>query len=144
MMGWYWLISKADVVTMYIPFSDIDSSLALNAHMYICIQSGNDKEFIKCQTFKPTHILPNYPPKQYLIEEQDENRNPFNRRTTIDCDRSFCVCYVIIDKKSLSERNVCHELFDAIIEKIKHSDFFKENLDPISLCTLNYFIYPNK
>ena len=118
--------------------------MALKSHMYICIQNGNNKEFIKCQTFKPTHLLPNYPPKQYLIEEQDKKRNPFNRRTTIDCDRSFCICYVIIDKKLLAERNICHELFDSIIGKIKHSDFIKENLDPISLCTLNYFICPRK
>jgi len=144
MMGWYWLIDKADVVTMYIPFSDIDSSLALKEHMYICIQNGNDKEFIKCQTFKPTHILANNPPKQYLVEEQNINRNPFNRRTTIDCDKSFCVCCVIIDRKLLEKRNICDVLFNAIIEKIGHSDFYKENLDPISLSTLNYFIIPNK
>ena len=143
-MGWYWLIDKADVVIMRIPFLDIDPSLALKAHMYICIQNGNDKEFIKCQSFKPTHILPEYPPKQYLIEEQNENRNPFIKKTTIDCDKSFCVSCVTIDKKSLEKRNVCNELFDSIIEKIKHSDFFKENLDSTSLCTLNYFIYPNK
>ncbi len=143
-MGWHWLINTADVARMYIPFPDIDPSLVLSAHMYICIKNGNDKEFIKCQTFKPPHILPDYPPKYYLIEEQNINRNPFIRKTTIDCDKSFCVFNVIIDKKLLAERNVCNELFDSIIEKIKHSDFHKENLDPISLSTLNYFIYPNK
>lgn len=137
------MIDRADVVTMYIPFLDIDPSLALKSHMYICIQNGNDKEFIKCQTFKPTHILPDYPPKQYLIEEQNKNRNPFIRKTTIDCDKSLCVSCVTIDKKLLEKRNVCNELFDSIIEKIKHSDFYKENLDPISLSMLNYFIYPN-
>jgi len=143
MMGLYWLIDRADVVTMYIPFLDIDPSLALKSHMYICIQNGNDKEFIKCQSFKPTHISPNYPPKHYLIEEQDKNRNPFIKKTTIDCDKSFCISCVIIDKKLLEKRNVCNELFDSIIEKIKHSDFFKEHLDSISLCGLNHFIIPN-
>lgn len=137
------MIDRADVVTMYIPFLDIDPSLALKSHMYICIQNGKDKEFIKCQSFKPTHIFPDYPPKQYLIEEQNKNRNPFIKKTTIDCDKSFCVSCVTIDKKLLEKRNVCNELFDSIIEKIKHSDFFKENLDSISLCELNYFIFPN-
>ena len=129
---------------MRIPFPDIDSSLALHAHMYICIQNGNDKEFIKCQTFKPTHILSGSRPQQYLIEEHNINRNPFIRKTTIDCDKSFCVSYILIDRRLLAERNVCHELFDSIIEKIKHSIFFKENLDSANLCTLNYFIYTNK
>jgi hypothetical protein len=143
MMGWYWLIDKADVVIMRIPFLDIDPSSALKAHMYICIQNGNDKEFIKCQTFKPTHILTCCPPKYYLIEEQNISRNPFIRKITIDCDKSFCVSCVTIDKKSLEKRNVCNELFDSIIEKIKHSDFCKGYLDPISLSMLNHFIYPN-
>ena len=138
------MIDKADVITMYIPFPNINPSLALKEHMYICIQDGNDKEFVICQSFKPTHLLPNYPPKQYLIEEKNENRNPFSKTTTIDCDKSFCASCIIIDKKILSKRNVCKELFDSIIIKIRHSDFYKEHLDPISLCISNYFIYPNK
>lgn len=138
------MISQADVVEINVPFPNTDPKLALQAHMFICIQDGNDKEFVICQSFKPTHLLPNYPPKQYLIEEKNENRNPFSKTTTIDCDRSFCICSVTIDKKILAYRNVCCELFDSIIRKIKHSDFYKEYLDPIILSIQNHFIYPKR
>jgi hypothetical protein len=134
------LIDKADVVKMYVPFPDIDSSLALYSHMYICLQNGNNKELIKCQTFKPTHILSNYPPMLYLIEIPDINRNPFNRKTTIDCDKSFCVSGVLISKRLLARRNVCHNLFNSIIQKMVHSNFCKENLNSNSLSRLNRLI----
>lgn len=144
MMGWYWLIDKADVITMRVPFPNINSSLALKSHMYICIQNGNNKEFIKCQRFKITHILAGLPPNQYLIEEPNINRNPFIKTTIIDCDKSFCVSCVIIDKKLLATRNVCNELLDSVMEKITHSNFSKENLDPITLSALNCLICLNK
>ena len=129
---------------MRVPFPNINSSLALKSHMYICIQNGNNKEFIKCQRFKITHMLADSPPYQILIEEPNKNRNPFIKTTTIDCDKSFCVSCVIIDKKLLTTRNVCNELFGSIMRKIKHNNFFKENLDPISLCDSNCLIHLNK
>jgi len=138
------LIDKADVVRINFPFPNIDPSLALQEHMFICIQEGNNKEFIKCQSFKPTHLLSSCPPTHYLIEEKNKNRNPFSKRTTIDCDKSFCVSCIILDKKLLAYRNVCKSLFNSILMKIEHSDFYKENIDPVVLCMSNYFIYPNK
>jgi len=138
------LIDIADVITMRIPFPNTRSELAFQAHMYICIQNGNNKEFIKCQRFKTAYLLEDSPLNHILIEEPNKNRNPFIKITIIDCDKSFCVCYVITDKKLLATRNVCNELLDSIMEKINHSNFFKENLDPIPLCELNCLIRLNK
>jgi len=142
-MGYYWLINKADVVTMYIPFPNTLSTLALKKHMYICIQAGNDKEFVKCQSFKPIHMSGNHPPFHYIIEEEDVNRNPFYRCTIIDCDKSFCVSCVVIKKEILERRNVCDKLFDSIIEEIRHDDFVEETLNQKEISFLNYFIYPS-
>lgn len=139
------MINIADVITMRVPFPNRLSILAVTAHMYICIKNGKDKEFIKCQTFKLTHILDDSPPRQILIEEPDNSRNPFIRKTTIDCDKSFFVSCVIIDKELLATRNVCNELLDSVMKKIKHSNFIKDNLDPIPLCDLNcHRIHLNK
>lgn len=138
------MIDIADVITMRIPFPSTRSELALQAHMYICIQNGNNKEFIKCQKFKTAYLLEDSPLNHILIEEPNKNRNPFIKIMIIDCDKSFCVCNVIIDKKLLATRNVCNELLDSIMEKINHSNFFKENLDPIPICGLNCLICLNK
>ena len=138
------MINKADVVTINIPFQKIHPSLALREHMFICLQEGKNKEFVICQTFKPTHLLSCRPPYDYLVEEKNENRNPFSKKTTINCDKSFCVSDVIIDKALLTYRNICKALFKSILSTINHDNFYQENLEPAMLCRLNFCIYPKK
>ena len=134
------MISKRDVITMYVPFPGIDSTLAVNSHMYICMQDGNNKEFIKCQTFKPTHLIKDKPPYQFIVERPNSSRNPFKKTTTIDCDKSFCISNVTISRDLLAWRNICTELFDAISNKIKHSAFYQVVLDPKQLSNINPYI----
>jgi hypothetical protein len=128
-----------DVITMKVPFPSISSELAVTAHMYICLEEGINKEFIKCQTFKPMHIVANRPPFQCIVESPDITRNPFQKKTTIDCDKAFCVTNVEISPDLLTKtrRNVCPELFTAITNKTKHSAFKKEILDTNELLRLN-------
>ena len=92
------MISMKDVVTMNIPFPDIDSQLARQSHMYVCMRTGQHKQFVKCQTFKPLHLVSHRPPRRYIVETPDLLRNPFNRKTTIDCDKCFLISNVVVSK----------------------------------------------
>lgn len=139
MMGCFWLIEQRHVVRMRVPFPNVDSTLAVQPHMYICIKNGAQKEFIKCQTFKPTHLLKNKRPFKYIIESPDINRNPFKDKTTIDCDKSFYINNVIVDRSLLTTRriDVCEELFNSIILEINHQNFSKSSIDIEPLLSLN-------
>jgi len=135
----FWLINEKDVVTMRVPFPSISSTLAVQAHMYICLKSGNDKEFLKCQTFKPAHMVAHKPPYNYIKETPDISRNPFNYITTIDCDKAFCVSNVTVspDLLARSRKNVSSELFTEIQGKIQSNSYLKEQLDSNSLAQIN-------
>lgn len=139
MTGWFWLISKSDVITMRIPFPTVSEELAVRSHMYICINSGYNKEFVKCQTFKPLHNIKNRPPFRFIREEPNINRNPFQRVTTIDCDKAFCVSNITIttDLHTSSRRNVCDDLLQKIEKNINHDSFVKEKLDVSNMLKLN-------
>lgn len=124
---------------MRVPFPSISSELAVMAHMYVCLEEGNNKEFIKCQTFKPMHKIAHKPPFHFIEETPNPERNPFQRKTTIDCDKSFCVTNVEVSTDLLTKtrRNVCPELFTEITNKINHLAFQKENLNTDELVRLN-------
>ncbi len=124
---------------MRVPFPNVDSTLAVQAHMYICIKSGTQKEFLKCQTFKPAHLRKHKPPYKNIVESPDINRNPFTNKTTIDCDKSFYIDNVIVDSSLVTPRrkDVCNELFDDIKIKIQHKSFSKNSLDIAPLLSLN-------
>jgi hypothetical protein len=112
--------------------------------MYICIKSGNSKEFIKCQSFKPVHLLKGRPPYNFKIEESDIARNPFDKKTTIDCDKSFCVKNVVVDKGlvTINRNDVCEELFDEILYISDHEQFKKNHIDITSFVSLNFKVKP--
>lgn len=124
---------------MRVPFPNIDSGLAVHSHMYVCIKKGTQKEFIKCQSFKPQHLMRNKSPKHKIIESANITRNPFINKTTIDCDKSFYIEGVTIDEDLLANRrrDVCEDLFNSIIGKIKHKEFVRETIDVASFLTLN-------
>jgi len=136
------LIEQKDVVRMRIPFPDINSSLAVYSHMYICIKEGLEKEFIKCQTYKPLKHLSGEPPYVFIIESADINRNPFNHTSIIDCDKKFRVNNVVISRELLTtnRKDICVELFTDIMQKIQHEDFMCEDLDPIEVASINHKI----
>lgn len=133
------MIDQADVITIRVPFPQIDSGLAMHSHMFICMENKAQKKFIKSQTFKPSHLMANKEPYHCIIESANIERNPFLKKTTIDCDKSFCVDNVTIDSKLLTKRrkNVCEELFKDIQERIKHEFFTEKVLDASEFLSLN-------
>ncbi|MCZ8512423.1 hypothetical protein O9H85_08245 [Paenibacillus filicis] len=135
------MIEKMDVIRMRIPFPEIDAELAQKPHMYVCIENGNNKEFLKCQTSKPKHKLKKNPPFRYVEEIPDQSRNPFINPTLIDCDKSFYVENVRVSLDLLtSPRNVCTDVFTDVLAEIQHSDFTKNQLDSSLLSSLNWKI----
>jgi len=134
------MIKKKDVLTMRIPFPDVDSKLARIGHMYICLDNKNPKEFLKCQTERPYLARPNSPPYQYIKTMPDIQHNPFRVPTFVDCDKSFIMDHdIVISEKLLAtrRRDVSKELFKELKEKIKHQDFKKIELDASTVAQLN-------
>ncbi|MDF1997584.1 hypothetical protein [Peribacillus frigoritolerans] len=136
------MIEKMDVVTMRIPFPTISSDLAVKSHMYICMENGTNKKFVKCQTFKPTHRITGKHPFRFVDEKPDINRNPFQNHTTIDCDKTFNVNNVKMNLglRATMRNDVCSELFDDISNEIQHPDLGEEIIDSRLLAQLNYKI----
>ncbi|WP_072536150.1 hypothetical protein [Lactiplantibacillus plantarum] len=107
------MIKESDVVSLFVPFPNTDANLALNAHMYIChkVVEG-ETDLIKCQTFKNKYFIQNEV-KHKVVEDPDINRNPFIRKSLIDCDKLFQFIGVYIPEALLAKRrrDVCPGLF---------------------------------
>lgn len=90
------MIERKNVITIKLPFPNINSGLAVKPHMYICYGTeGKMFNFIKCQRIKPKMIFSNKF-RHYIDELPDIKRNPFVYPTRIDCDKMFMtedVCY---------------------------------------------------
>lgn len=116
------LIDTREVVNLLVPFPEIDSVLAQRRHMYICIsKDGSTKKISKCQSFKPYMLLPNYTDvKCSIIENSNYERNPFSRKTMIDCDKVFkTINYSISrDKLTTIRPDVCKDLHSKIVENV--------------------------
>lgn len=100
------------------PFPNISSALAISAHMYVCLEDGQDKHLAKCQTYKPHHLLNNKEPFNYIIENADVTRNPFQRKSIIDCDKKFGISGVTIPTKMRTtvRPDICEPLFTEVVE----------------------------
>lgn len=133
------MINEKSVIRMKVPFPDVDSGLAMKAHMYVCTKAGSKKEFIKCTSFKPRHFNLNVPPYNRITEDVDPSRNPFSSKTILDCDKSFLAENVVVDTSLLTTKrpDVCDDLFTEIENKVSHSQFSKKILDTNELMTLN-------
>lgn len=110
------MIKKRDVVSLFVPFPDIASKLALNSHMYICHKAvEGETDLIKCQTFKNKDFMQNNL-KHKVVEDPDISRNPFNKKSLIDCDKLFKFIGVYIPETLLAKRrrDVCPELFNDV------------------------------
>jgi len=134
------LIEIKDVITMKIPFPDISSTLAVQAHMYICSQNGQTKNFFKCESAKPRHLMKNSRPFKRVKELTDPLRNPFNRDTIIDCDRFFILKNAVIPLSLRANRNVCDELFSDVIITSSHQSLEGREIDISELVQINHRI----
>ncbi|HAA1162463.1 TPA_asm: hypothetical protein GD612_08460 [Listeria monocytogenes] len=133
------MIETKDVITMKVPFPDINSNLATKAHMYLCIEKGMNKSFLSCQTKKPLLLIKSNPPFEYLEEAPDLSRNPFKHTTLISCDSAFCVNGITVDLKLLTSnrRDVCDDIFQKILCKISHPKFSETKIDENQLLKMN-------
>lgn len=137
------MINVPEVVRMKIPFPDISSSLAAKPHMYVCMRAGSDKAFVKCQTLKPYHLQKHVPPFEYIEEQNDINRNPFQRTSIIDCDKKFLVNGLRFNRRLIttSRPDICQELYDNIQNKIDGNVNLKEEvLNTEDLKSINGYI----
>lgn len=127
---------------MKVPFPNISSSLALRPHMYICRnQVGSSYEYIKCQTLKP-YMLINNPIMNYHDEDPDSSRNPFSRKTRIDCDKIFTSSTVSYSDglKTTIRSDVCDDLFNRVEEMLQKDDYDNIPLNERNLKNLNDLI----
>lgn len=124
---------------MKVPFPNIDKGLAVKPHMYVCIQDGDKKRFLSCQTKKPILLVEENPPFVYIDENNDINRNPFKWPTLIGCDYAFGINHIHIDSNLLAKkrRDVCQELYDEIEITIQHPSFYTEIMNSANLLKLN-------
>lgn len=136
------LINPKDVITMLIPFPDIDATLAQIKHMYICWRKiGTEYRFVKCQSVKP-YMLDKIVCKHYVDEEANEQRNPFKHTTKIDCDKVFMTKLVNYDNKMKTKpkSNVCQELYDLIIEELVTDGYEIIHLNESTMVRLNKLV----
>lgn len=129
------MIKERDVTTLKMPFPDISAGLALSPHMYICYESGQSKKMFKVQSLKPHHIM-HMPANNYIIEEKDIQRNPFNKKSMIDLDKYFFLERVRIKEWVLTKtrRDICADLYDKIQEGTEDLSICREqkmNVDEI-------------
>ncbi len=137
------MINERNVIRMKFPYPSISSELAVQAHMYICRSSEQTHfSFVKCQTLKPYMLIHN-PMRHFVDEPADVTRNPFRRTNRIDCDKLFTTTAVSYDDAMLTtrRRDVCQELFDAVIAELEQDGWDDVNLgDEQVLAQLNPLI----
>lgn len=135
------MIKEQDVIRMKVPFPNISSKLAMNAHMYIC---GKDTAphygFIKCQTLKPYML--NKIIIHYVDEAADATRNPFSRTSRIDCDKLFVSYAVHYDDrlKTTTRPDICGELYGKVKKTLTSHDYKTIAMDEEKLVELNALI----
>jgi len=134
------LIEEKDVVTMRIPFPYIDSRLAVSTHMYVCMENDNGIRFVKSQTKKPYHLKENSEPLYRVVEDANLERNPFKKKSLIDCDKMFVVKGISIhtDLLTTSRKDVCQDLFSQITRALSHDKLSIHLLEKELLLKLNY------
>ena len=133
------MIKKKDVVIMRIPFPNIESQLARDAHMYICLEN-HPKKFLKCQSSYKHLKDVKSPPYNFIEEIPDIRHNPFGRVTLIDCDKSFLMSHDISLTEDLlhrKRRDISEELFGKLEYAIKHDKFKEVVLDAKIVVELN-------
>lgn len=140
------MIKRNDVVRIKMPFPDISSDLALSSHMYICHNAyGTTVQFVKCQTLKP-YMLSSSVMKHYWDESPDLNRNPFKRKTRIDCDKTFVTSFVTYDDKlkTTTRPDVCEDVMRHIDSELLCDGYITNYINENELLSLNSLIHKIK
>ena len=130
------MINSKDIIRMRMPFSNINSKLAVNSHMYVCYHYQiNDYKLVKCQTFKNRFYNLNHK----IIESEDINRNPFKHKTLIDCDKLFKLNEIIIPESLLTttRRDICDDLFSKIDVELKTDGYETKGMDRVMVKSVN-------
>lgn len=136
------MIKERDVIRLKLPYPNMSSDLAVQAHMYICYSvKESTHKLIKVQRFKPYMICDDNPITNYIVVEADPNNNPFKSKSVIDLDKLFIISDVSIDERlcSTERRDVSIELFSRITSSIKE-DIVEVVIDENKLVSLNYLI----
>ena len=136
------LIKEKDVIRMKVPFPNFNSTLALQAHMYICGQdAAPNYGFIKCQTLKP-YMLGSSKFTHYVDEPADLSRNPFKHTSRIDCDKFFVSASVQYDDnlKTSPRPDVCQDLYNSVKSKLLADGYRIITLNENALVQLNALI----
>ncbi len=128
---------------MKIPYSTIKASLAVAPHMYIYLDETNDKRrFLTCQSLKPYHLGKNKLPYKRVIEDPNLQRNPFLKKTLIDCDKTFVIENAEISRDLLtnSRKDICQSLYNQVNDTSNHSELVEHPINARTLSELNYKI----
>lgn len=132
------MIKAKDVIRMRIPYPGISDKLAVSSHMYICKADSPEYEYIKCQTLKP-YMMTGKIFRHYVDEAADRLRNPFQRMTRIDCDKTFITTGVQYDDglKTTVRPDVCQELYDDVIAELEADGYDRIVLNADELIRIN-------
>lgn len=136
------MINIRDVIRMKVPFPNISSDLAVQAHMYICrISTHPNYSYIKCQTLKPSMLIKS-PMRHYVDEEADSSRNPFTHKTRIDCDKVFSSHNVQYSDslKTTIRNDVCEQLFSDVEKELLTDGYTDNSINEKNLTKINSLI----
>lgn len=136
MRGLWKLIKEREVLTLLIPYPNINSNLAVESHMYI-VKNNQNFELIKCQTLKP-NMINSSRFRKYIDVNPDINTNPFIRATRVDCDKLFKTYTVEYDDRLKASRDIEEKLYNNILAKMEEdNDITYINLDEDKLVRIN-------
>lgn len=135
------MINRKDVIRMKIPFPNMSSDLAADSHMYICRNGsylGRQTEYIKCQSWKP-YMLTSRDINHFVDEEPDINRNPFMKKTRIDCDKVFCTSSLVYpdSMKTTRRPDVSEDVMQKVESELLDDGYAQNNLNENELRSLN-------
>ncbi len=116
------MINIKDVITLRVPYPDATGELAKKSHMYICVETTDPLcKLIKCQSFKPYHMLPNSAPLHRIVEQPDISRNPFQHPTVIDLDKLFSATRSLFPDRLKTAKGISDALLTTIQENISNT-----------------------
>lgn len=139
----YSLIKRSDVVRLKVPFPDISSDLACEAHMYICYSQDNTTfQFVKCQRLK-TKLITHNVIRHFWDETPDIRRNPFKSETRIDCDKLFATSTIAYDDrlKTTVRPDVCADVMYHVDEELALDGYVEHNVDGEDFESLNSLVH---
>lgn len=116
----------------------MDAQLALKSHMYICKETGVDKELLKIQSKKPKHFF-NMPCDVYEDLDAEDKDNPCTRDSFVDLDKTFTLFDVCIRHEKLAKRNIGDNTFERISKKLPTERL--EELDSYDFLFINDYCH---